>query len=103
MNPTTRRKIRDTILEHLKGKAVKLALKKLLGSAAAGGFKAWLIKLIVSELYDEVGEPVIEFGLRKVGVVYRKIDGKIKVTRLDRARENQDADAYDATIRDILS
>jgi len=64
----------DRIKEFLKGKAVKLAIKKILGSAAMGGFKAWLIKFIVTELFEEIAEPIIDLGVRKIGYVVDVVD-----------------------------
>jgi hypothetical protein len=68
--------LKPYLIDFLKGQAVKLALKKLLGSAVAGGFKAWLIKYIVTELYEELGEPLLRFGLNKLGYYIDKQDGR---------------------------
>lgn len=94
---------KDYLIKFLRGEAVKLALKKLLGSAAAGGFKAWLVTFVVKELYDEVAEPIIKLAFRKSGYVYNKIDGKIKIKKLREARNENDEDAYDNIVTDVLS
>ena len=94
MNATTWRIIRDTIVAHLKGKAVKAALKKVLGSTAAGGFKAWLVKYIATELFEELAEPLIKLAVRKGFVVYDKIEGKINVKRTIEAKEDGDFNSY---------
>lgn len=96
-------RFRDILIEQLEGQAVKLALKKILGSAAMGGFRAWLIKFIVVELFDLIAEPIIKFGFRRAGYLYNKVNGKIQVKRLQRARDESDEDAYNAAVRDILS
>jgi len=91
---------KDYIVKILRGEAIKLALKKILGSAAAGGFKAWLIKIIVKEFYDEIGEPLIRAGINRVGYTYDKIEGKVLIKKLDKADNETD---YDNTIDDILN
>ena len=95
--------LKKILLDLLKGQAVKLALKKLLGSAMVGGPKAWLIKFIVTELFEEIAEPFIRYALNQVGYYYDKIDGEVKIKKLDRARENNNEQDYNATIDDILS
>lgn len=95
--------LKKILLDLLKGQAVKLALKKLLGSAMVGGPKAWLIKFIVTELFEEVAEPLIRYALNQVGYYYDKIDGEVKIKKLNRARENNNEQDYNATIDDILS
>lgn len=95
--------LKYALINFLRGQAVKLALKKLLGSSSAGGFKAWLVKLIVTEFYDEIGEPVIKLAFRKAGYIYNKIDGEIKIKKLREAHSENDEDAYDDIVTDILS
>lgn len=92
-------KIWAVIVPILKAEAVKLALVKILGTAAAGGFRAWIIKKIVTHFYDEVAKKVAEYG----GYIYYKIDGKIQFKRLQEAKEDNDQDKYDDTIDNILS
>jgi hypothetical protein len=92
---------KKALIEFLKGSAVKLALKKILGTAAMGGVKGWLIKLIVTELFEEIAEPVIKYLIRKGALAYDKAEGKIKIKKLERAKEaNNEAD-YNSTIDDI--
>lgn len=86
--------VRNQLIEHLKGKAVKLALKKILGSAVAGGFKAWIIKFIVTELFEEVAEPIIKLGFRKTGYLVDKAGGHYTLRRIENAQNNDDW--YDA-------
>lgn len=89
------------LINFLKGSAVKFALKKFLGSAAAGGFKAWLIKLIVTELFEEIAEPLLKLALRKGHFIYDKIDGEIKLKKIERAKNEEDEDAYTRNIGDV--
>ncbi len=87
----------------MKGQALRLALKKILGSAVIGGPKAWIIKFIISELFDEIGEPLIRAGLNQIGYYYDKIDGNIQIKKLKDARGKNDADAYNRASDNILS
>lgn len=91
---------KDWLIPFLKGAAVKAALKKLLGSAVMGGFKGWLIKFVVTELFEEIAEPLIKAGLNHVGYLYDKVDGNVKVKRIERARSEDDHDTYRATVND---
>lgn len=92
--------VKDYLVKFLRGEAVKLALKKILGSVAAGGFKAWLVKYIITELYDEIGEPLVRAAVNRVGYTYHKIEGKVLIKKLGEAQNEAD---YDSTIDDILS
>jgi len=96
-------KFKVWLIAQLKGQALKLALKKLLGTAAAGGFKVWLIKYIVTELYDEIAEPLIKMALNHAGYIYDKNAGKIHISRLKKARADHDQETYDSTSDDIFS
>ena len=95
--------LKKTLIEQLKGAGVKLALKKLLGSAAMGGFKAWVIKYVVTELFEEIAEPLIKFALQKVGYAWDRHEGKVIIKKINEARENNDAGAYDNATDDVFS
>ncbi len=88
------------LIDFLKGSAVKLALKKILGSAVAGGPLAWVISYVVTELFEEVAEPLILAGINRIGYTYDKIEGKVLIKNLNEAENEAD---YDSTIDDILS
>lgn len=94
--------IKKILIEQLKGAAVKAALKKLLGSAVIGGPKAWIIKYIVTELFEEIGEPLIKAAFIKMGYYYDRVEGKIIVKKIHDAREDNDADAYDNATDDVF-
>ena len=88
----------ETLLAQLKGQAVKLALKKILGSAAAGGFKAWLISFVVKNLWDEFVEPLMNAALIEVKYIKDKIDGKITAEKIEKARRSGDATTYNDAV-----
>lgn len=92
---------KEALINFLKGAAVKAALKKILGSAAVGGFRAWLIRYIVIELFEEVAQPLIEFLLRKGALVYDKTEGKIRLKKLEMAKvENNETD-YNTSVDNL--
>lgn len=94
--------LKPKLIEHLKGKAVKLALKTFLKSGAGVGFKAWLIKFIVEELIEEVAIPVINALQVEVVYIYNRETGKVMAKKLNQAREDGDAEAYDNAADDIM-
>lgn len=81
-------------IKFLKTSAVKFALKKILGSAVAGGFLGFIITYVVEELFEEVAEPLIKLAFRKLGYVYDRADGEVRIKKLHRA--NQDGREGDA-------
>ncbi len=100
ISPEARKRLRDWAVEQFKGAFIKAALKAILGTAAAGGFKGWLVKFIATELYEEVGEPVVKAVLVEAGYRIDKFNGKLEVKKL---REATDADSHDTAVDDILS
>ena len=88
------------LIDFLRGSAVKLALKKILGSAAAGGFVGWIVTYIVTELFEEIAEPLILAGINRIGYTYDKIEGKVLIKELNEAENETD---YDSTVNDILN
>jgi hypothetical protein len=87
--------MKKKVVELLKSQAVKAVLKKLLGSAAAGGFLGFVITYVVEELFEEVAEPIIKLAFRKMGYIYDRTQGTITIKKLNRANEEgreEDAD-----------
>lgn len=95
--------LKQFIIDQLKGAAVKAALKAFLGSAAGVGVKAWLIKFVVEELYEQVGEPIMKAMFLKMGYYYDRVQGNITIKKIREARENNDGQAYDIAIDDIFT
>lgn len=94
---------KEKIVAFFKKKFVTEAFKIIFGSAVFGGFYGWVAKYILENYYDEVGEPIIEAGLRKVGYVYHKVEGKILIKKLVKAQGEGNEDSYDDIVDDILS
>jgi len=90
-------------IQYLKSAAVKAALLQFLGSTIAGGWKAWIIKFIVTELFEELAEPLVKYFFRKIGYVYDRIEGEIKFKRIEKAREDNDKNAYNIAVDDVFN
>lgn len=86
--------IRDILVKHLKGEIFKLALKKILGSAAAGGIKAYLVKLVVEYLYEVIAVPIINLTFRKGLLFYDKAEAKLVLKKITEAKENKNKEDY---------
>lgn len=99
----TWKKFQDWFVQLLKGQAVRLALKRILGTAAATGPWAWLVTFIVVELTEEIAEPFVRLYFRSVGYNYYRRDGERILERIERAKEEGDQDAYDTASDDILN
>lgn len=90
----TWRSIRDKTVEHFKKEWVKIALKKVLDSAVAGGIRGWIIKFIAEYMFEKIAQPVIEVALRKGFLIYDKSAGKIKIKKINQAKEDGNEDDY---------
>jgi hypothetical protein len=94
MKNTTWRLLRDKLVEHLKGKAVTLFLKNVLGTALGGTFMGKVALYIVKHLFDQVATPIIKAAVRKGFLIVDKTSGKIKVKKINKAKEDEDEDTY---------
>jgi len=52
-------------------------------------------------LYEEVAQPFIELLFRKGAFVYDKVDGKLKIKKLTKAKDNKDEKDYLTTIGSV--
>lgn len=66
-----------------------------------GGVKAWVVKFIVTELFDHVAEPVIEYAIRKGHLFVDKREGKMKLSKIERAKDENNADDYWSSIGSV--
>ncbi len=94
--------LKTIVIKYLKSAAIKAALLQFLGSTIAGGWKAWLIKFIVTELFEEVAEPLVKYFFRKIGYVYDRVEGEIKFNRIKEAKENNDKISYNIAVDDVF-
>ncbi len=86
----------DVIVEHLKGRVFKLALKKLVGTST--GVQAWLIKFATENLWDELVSPLISAALVEIKYTKHKIEGNITAEKIKKARESGNEDDYDRAV-----
>ena len=103
--------LKIAILNYLQGAAVKAALqssiKKLIRmvfkNATFGGIKGWLLKLLVQEvILDKAILPLVKKTFRELGYGYRTVDGHILWKKLGDAENENDQDAYDDIVNDIM-
>lgn len=86
--------LKPKLLAWLKGKFVTAAIKKILGSAAMGGFKVWLVKYVASEFYEELIEPIFKWGIRKGLLVADLREGSVRLKKINEAKDENNADEY---------
>ena len=91
-------RLKVILVNFLKGAAVKVALKKILGSMMAGGIKGWIIRYTVEHLFDEVAKPFINYAFRRMGYAVKYHQGKIVIKEVTLAKQNNDIDAYRRSI-----
>lgn len=97
------RRILQVFIDLLKREAVKSALIKLLGSAALGGVRAWAIKFVVENMFEQVAEPIIRASFIKLGYMYNRVEGEILVKKLNKAKRENNEGNYDSAIDDIFN
>lgn len=96
--------LQTLIIEQLKGAMVKAAIKAFLKTGAGAGFKAWLVKFVVTEFAEEVAEPIVKAFFTAIGYhFHRDVEGNILIKRLKEAREDSNANDYNSTVDDIFS
>ena len=81
---------KPALIKFLKQKAVKLTLKKVLGNALAGGVKGWLVKYIVTELFDEVAKPIIQGAFEYIGYRWEVKNGEHVLRKIENAETRDD-------------
>ena len=95
------KKVRDLLLSILEKEAVKLALKKLLGSATSGGVRAWFIKFIIKNIvFDKAVEPITKAAFIEMNYYYSRHEGRKLIREL---KESEDAEEYSRIIDNILN
>tara|TARA_R110000868_G_scaffold87034_5_gene243676 strand:+ start:12997 stop:13329 length:333 start_codon:yes stop_codon:yes gene_type:complete len=90
----------EVIIKFLKEKTITYALKTLLKSST--GFTGWLVAYVAENLFEEFAEPLIKKAVRGVGYIYLKVEGKVIIKKLEQAQGNNDEDAYDSAMDDLL-
>lgn len=86
-------KLVPALVNILEKEITKAVLMKVVGSTV--GFKAWLVKFVIEEVViDEIVEPGIEYGERKVILFYDKIKGRYVYKSLEDATNSDDLLAW---------
>lgn len=93
--------IRQILITQLKGAALKAALSYFIKSPVLLGFRQWLIKYILEEFFNEIGEPLARGYFYRLGYAYSRIEGKIYVKKLTEAKEENNQSKYD-TVTDVI-
>jgi hypothetical protein len=94
---------KEALLSLLKDRIIKFALKRILGAALMSTFWGWLAKFLFEELYEEVFEPFLRFGLNKLGYYTHKSEGKLIIEKIREAREEGNEQDYDHAIDDLFN
>lgn len=89
---------KEVILNFLKTKLIKLALKKL---ALVAGWQAWLVSLVCEELFERVLQPAIERGIREGKLKVRVHRGKVKIEALVEAKGEGNEEVWNTIADDI--
>lgn len=84
------------IVDQLKGRLFKAALKKLLGTSV--GLKAWLVQFAITNLWEEFVEPLIKAGLVEIKYIGHKIEGRLTVEKIEKARKSGNAEEYNTAV-----
>lgn len=93
-------KVKVWFTSWLKGKALRWVLLRALGTTA--GWKAWILKYLVTELFEEVVEPMIKALFREINEALDEQEGKKKFKRIQEAMREEDPVKYDAAVDDVF-
>lgn len=95
--------LRPILLKYLYSNTVKLALKKILRSAVAGGFRAWIIKFVIKEyIFKKALEPIVKAAFREAGYIFHVVEGNHNLKKVEEARENGNQTEYDSAMDDLI-
>ena len=86
----SRKELTNTLLNILQDRVVKSALSRLIGTTA--GFKAWVLKFVLDEFYDDIAEPVMKLAIRKGLKAYDVSKGGYYNAKFYKARDKKDWD-----------
>ena len=86
--------VKNFILAKAEKFFIDFALKKILGSALAGGFQGWIVKIIAGKLFKEIGQPLLQLAIRKGFLLYDIKQGQILVVKIEDAKREHDAEEY---------
>ena len=82
--------LKSILIDFLRKEAVKQALINLVKSGAFLGFRTWLVKFIVINLFDEVAKPIIDLSFRKVGYLVEVKNGEYLLKKIQNSADVND-------------
>ena len=86
--------LKGSVIQWLKSAAVKAALLRFLGSSISGGWKAFVVKFIVTELFEEIAEPIVRYAFREMGYAYNRIEGEVVLKKIKQAKKEDNEEDY---------
>ena len=94
---------RDKIDEFFKSRAMKLALAFISAKASwlVAGPMGWLTNIILSHLWNALASKALKWAMRKGALVVDKRQGKIRIKKINKAKDENNDDDYWDTISDI--
>jgi len=75
------------IVAMMKDKAIKFAVKKVLGTAVSGGYRFWIVKYVTKELYEKIAEPLVDLYFANKGYKVDRELGKIALKEVENAQD----------------
>ena len=78
------------LVDFLKKELVKQALIDLVKSEAFLGVRTWVVKTIVTHLFDEVAKPIIDLSFRKLGYVVEVKKNEILLKKIQNSADVND-------------
>lgn len=79
--------LKDVVIRLTKTQLVRFALRKILGSAVAGGFYGWIITFLVEEGFEHIVQPIMQAAFRKIGYAYSIVEGKHTLKEIENAED----------------
>lgn len=82
--------LKSILVDFLKKELVKQALIDLVKSEAFLGVRTWVVKTIVTHLFDEVAKPIIDLSFRKLGYVVEVKKNEILLKKIQNSADFND-------------
>jgi hypothetical protein len=94
---------RDKIAQFLKSRAVNSALDFIRKKAiwAVTGNVGWITTLVINKLWNRFGDPLVRYLIRKEALGVDIAKGKIRISKIGVAKDENDSEKYWDTISDI--
>ena len=93
-------RLMPALVSILEKELTRALLIKIVGSTT--GFKAWLAKFVIEEvLIDEVIVPGLEYGERKLILIYDKANGHYVYKKLEEAADNGNLNEWRNAAREL--